>query len=63
MLLINKTLTHINLVDNLLTREGMISMGQYLNKNKTIKQILVLLNVERTEEPSIKSSNPHIVFN
>ena len=38
-------------------------MGQYLNKNKSIKQILALLNVERDEEPLIKSSNPHIIFN
>jgi len=24
---------------------------------------MVLLNVERSEEPFIKSSNPHIIFN
>ena len=63
MLLINKTLSNINLVDNLLTREGIISLGQYLNKNKFIQEIMVLLNVERKEEPIIKSSNPHIIFN
>ena len=63
MLLINKTLSYINLIDNLLTREGMISLGQYLNKNQSINKIMVLLNVERSEEPMIKSSNPHIVFN
>ena len=60
---LNKSLTYINLVGNLLTKEGMICMGQYLNKNKSIKQILALLNVERDEEPIIKSSNPHIIFN
>ena len=63
MLLINKTLSYINLIDNLLTREGIISLGQYLNKNQSIKEIMVLLNVERNEEPIIKSSNPHIIFN
>ena len=41
------------IIGNLLTREGIISMGQYLNKNKSIKQILALLNVERDEEPLI----------
>ena len=63
MLLFNKTLSYINIIGNLLKREGIISMGQYLNKNKSIKQILALLNVERDEEPLIKSSNPHIIFN
>ena len=62
-LLNNKTLVNLYLVDNLLTYEGMISFGQYLNKNKTINQIKVLLNGEREDEPYIKSSNPHIIFN
>ena len=62
-LLFNKTLIHLYLVDNLLSYEGIISFGQYLNKNKSINQIKVLLNAERDQEPLIKSSNPHIIFN
>ena len=61
--LYNKTLSYLSLIDNLLTKEGIISFGQFLNKNKYIKQIIVLLNAERNEEYIIKSSNPHIIFN
>ena len=59
----NKTLINLNLVDNPLTSEGIISLGQYLNKTKSINQIKVILSVDRDKEPLIKSSNPHIVFN
>ena len=63
ILMNNKSLLYLNLVDNSLTSEGIISLGQYLNKTKSINQIKVLLNVNRDEEPFIRSSNPHIVFN
>ena len=59
----NKTLIYLYLTDNLLSYEGIVSFGQYLNKNKSINQIKVLLNAQRNEEPIIKSSNPHIIFN
>ena len=63
ILLFNKTLISLILIDNWLTLEGMVSLGQYLNKNQSINQIKVLLNGERNEEPYIKSSNPHLIFN
>ena len=63
ILLHNKTLLNLYLVDNLLSYEGIVSLGQHLNKSKSINQIKVLLNAERNEEPIIKSSNPHIIFN
>ena len=63
ILLFNKTLISLILIDNWLTLEGMVSLGQYINKNQSINQIKVLLNGERNEEPYIKSSNPHIIFN
>ena len=63
MLLINKTLSYINIRNNLITREGLMTLGQYLNKNKSIKEIMALLNVERNEESIIKCCNPHIIFN
>jgi len=63
VLLFNKTLLNLFLVDNLLTRDGIISLGQYLNKNQSINQVKVLLNAERNDENEIKKSNPHIIFN
>ena len=62
-LLNNNTLLNLFLVDNLLTYEGIVSLGQHLNKNVSLNRIKVLLNAEREEEPIIKSSNPHIIFN
>jgi Ran GTPase-activating protein (RanGAP) involved in mRNA processing and transport len=63
ILVYNNELINIHLVDNWLTYEGIVYMGQYLNKNKSINQIKVLLNANRDEEGPIKSSNPHIIFN
>ncbi len=55
---------YIFLVENLLSSEGIISLGQYLNKNKSVNRIKVLFNnVKKNEETIIKSSNPHLVFN
>ena len=59
----NNTLINLSLVDNLLSYEGIISLGQHLYKNPCINHIKVLLNGEREEEPIIKSSNPHLIFN
>ena len=63
ILVYNNELINIHLVDNLLTYEGIVYMGQYLDKNKSINQVKVLLNANRDEEGPIKSSNPHIIFN
>ena len=63
ILVYNNYLINMHLVDNWLTYEGIVYMGQYLNKNKSINQIKVLLNANRDEEGPIKSSNPHIIFN
>ena len=58
----NHTLIIIYLPDNLLSYEGIIHLGQYLNKNTTINKIKVIFNTQRNEEPLIRSCNPHLVF-
>ena len=59
----NNTIVNIFLVDNLLSCEDIVYFGQIINKNKTINIIKVLFNAQRSEEPFIKSSNPHLIFN
>ena len=60
--LYNNTLVNIFLVDNLLTYESIIHFGQFTIKNKTINTIKVMFNAQRSEEPNIRSSNPHLIF-
>ena len=64
-LIFNDSLINLSLVNNSLSYEGIVSFGQYLNKNKSINQVNVLLNknVKEDELPTIKSSNPHLIFN
>ena len=60
--LYNNTLVNIFLVDNLLTYESIVHFGQFTIKNKTINTIKVMFNAQRSEEPNIRSSNPHLIF-
>ena len=58
----NNTIVNIFLVDNLLTYEDIVFFGQYIIKDKTINTIKVMFNAQRSEEPFIRISNPHLIF-
>ena len=60
--LYNNTLVNIFLVDNLLTHDSIVYFGQFILKNKTINTIKVMFNAQRSEEPFIRGSNPHLIF-
>ena len=60
--LYNKTLVDIFLVDNLLTYENIVYFGQFMSKIKNINIVKVMFNAQRNEEPTIRISNPHLVF-
>ena len=60
--LVNNILINIFLVDNLLTFEEIVHFGQFMSKNKTINIVKVMFNAQRNEEPTIRSSNPHLIF-
>ena len=60
--LYNNTLVNIFLVDNLLSFEEIVHFGQFMIKNKNINIVKVMFNAQRSEEPTIRISNPHLVF-
>ena len=60
--LYNNTLVNIFLVDNLLTFEEIVHFGQFVAKNKNINIVKVMFNAQRSEEPIIRISNPHLIF-
>ncbi len=61
---INKSLTNINLVFNIITIDGMRKIVANIDKNNIIKEVKMLLNDINEEERNIIISEcPHIIFN